>query len=344
MHQKFPNQDAKPQIPPPASRPVGELQPDVEQNRYSSNQFEELVLPVRGLSGPPVEKTATKDANGSTIVTAPSLSAGAVIKTALTSPAVWSGTGASVVCLDSSLVGVLGHGLSTLWSFRNELREKTGELENSSAKGEATGHAGYLGLALDALRSPGFNKIAAGLTYLGAGVEAGVRGRALESAVFSGYFIGCMAVVTVLNQSYRGTRTTQTLPERTFKTAWEALPARVQTFLEDPGVYMTLGNGSLVVGTMNLHSLTSDPLPTAVLGAGLAISSLGLVQSVVTFCRGTESPKGQAGSVYLNGAANGLFGVASFVQGSPVVGAAKLCWAVSCSLLARMISAGPRRT
>jgi hypothetical protein len=107
---------------------------------------------------------------------------------------------------------------------------------------------------------------------------------------------------------------------------------------------MTLGNGSLVVGTMNLQNLTSGPVPTVVLGAGLAISSLGLVQSFVNFCRGTESPKGQAGSVYLNGAANGLFGVASFMQGSPVVGAAKLCWGVSCALLARMISAGPRRS
>ena len=198
-------------------------------------------------------------------------------------------------------------------------------------------------MSLDALRSPGFNKIAAGLRYLGAGGEAGIRGRALESAVVSGYFIGCMAVVAVLNQSYSGTRTTHTLSERALKTAWRVIPARVQNFLKDPGGYMTIGNGSLVVGMINLQNLTPGPVPTVVLGAGVAISSLGLVQSFVNFCRGTESPKGQAGSVYINRPANGLFGVASFMQGSPVVGAAKLYWAVSCALLARMISAGPRR-
>lgn len=182
-----------------------------------------------------------------------------------------------------------------------------------------------------------------GVTYLSAGLEAGIRGRPLECAVFSGYFVGCMTIVAVLNQSYSGARTTTTLPEWAFKKMWGMLPARVQTLLKDPGLYMTLGNGSLVVGTMNLQNLTSEPIATTVLGLGLAISSLGLVSTVKNFLSGTESPKGQAASVYLNGAANGLFGVASLLQGSAAVGAAKMCWAVACGLLARMMMSAPKK-
>ncbi len=47
------------------------------------------------------------------------------------------------MCLDSSIIGVLGHGLATLWTFRNELRQKAEELERNSAKVEALGSAGY---------------------------------------------------------------------------------------------------------------------------------------------------------------------------------------------------------
>lgn len=344
MHQKPSHCDPKPQLPASAPPPVVGTPLVSDPSAAPCTGFEGLVLPTPVPSETVIEKTAVKDAAKSTTTSPPSLTAGTVVKTALTSPAVWSGTGASVVCLDSSLVGVLGHGLSTLWSLRNELRQRGGESDTNGVHGDLIGRPGYLGLTLDALRSPGFNKIAAGVTYLGAGIEAGVRGRALESAVFSGYFIGCMAVVAVLNQSYKGTRSTSTLPERAFKAVWQTIPARVQNFLKDPGVYMTLGNGSLVVGTMNLESLSAAPLPTVVLGTGLALSSLGLVQSIVTFCRGSQSSKDQGNSVYLNGAANGLFGIASFMQGSPVVGAAKLCWAVSCTLLARMISSAPRRS
>ena len=61
------------------------------------------------------------------------------------------------------------------------------------------------------------------------------------------------------------------------------------------------------------------------LGISLSISRLGLVQRVITFCHGTEARREQAGSVYLNGAANGLVGVASLLQGNPVLGAGKMC-------------------
>lgn len=344
MRQNSPHKHAEGEVLRAAPLPRQGAQPDVEHTAAPHTALDGLVLPSRdGLSSLEGEHVPTKESKDTGSVPVPTVRARDIAKTAITSSAVWSGAGASVVCLDSSLIGVLGHGLSTLWTLRNELRQKAGAAEKTAPSAERVGRGGYLGLALDALYSPGFNKIAAGLTYLGAGIEAGVRGRALESAVFAGYCMGCMAVVAVLNQSYSGTRTTSTLSERAFKTAWGALPARVQTFLKDPGVYMTLGNGSLVVGTMNLENLTSNPLPTVVLGVGLALSSLGLAQSVVNFCRGAESPKAQAGSVYLNGAANGLFGVASFMQGSPVVGAAKLCWAVSCGLLARMIAPGVKR-
>lgn len=339
LNQKPSNQNASPVLP--AVIPSTEA---IEApSRMPFKGFDQLAAPSRHQANTETRKEPTRAIQPEPEAPLRLLGVGTIAETAVGSAAVWSGVGASVVCLDSSILGVLGHGLSTLWTFRNELREKAGALQSKGASTERVGKPGYLGIALDALYSPGFNKVAMGVTYLTAGLEAGVRGHPLECAVFSSYFVGCMTVVAVLNQSYSGTRTTTTLPERAFKKMWGMLPARLQTLLKDPGLYMTLGNSSLVVGTMNLKSLLSEPMATTVLGLGLAISSLGLVSTARNLFSGTESTKGQAGSVYLNGAANGLFGVASFLQGSPVVGAAKMCWAVACGLLARMMMSGPKK-
>lgn len=343
MQQNFPSRDSSRQVAPVIPSFAQGIVPSPDPSSEREKPFGGLALPARAPLSAQVEETARENSQAATTVPSSSVTLGAVVKTAFNSSAVWSGVGAAVVCLDSSLVGVLGHGLSTLWTLRNDVREKFGGAEKNGVKADVLGRPGYVGLALDALRSPAFNEIAAGLTYLAAAVEAGTRGRVLEAAVFSVYFVGAMTIVDVLNQSYHGTRSTLTMLERAFKAAWRALPTRVQNLLKDPGVYLTLGNGSLVIGTMSFQNVSSDPLPTVALGVGLALSSLGLVQSVVNFCRGTESSKEQAGSVYLNGAANGLFGVASFLQGSPVVGAAKMCWAISCVLLGRMMTPPQRQ-
>lgn len=268
---------------------------------------------------------------------APQRSVGTILKLAAGSAALWSGVGASVVCLDSSIVGVLGHGLATLWTVRNEVRLRTSAHPAESDAAPRPASRGYLGLIKDAVNSPGFNKIAAGLTYLAAGIEAGFHGHLLQCAVFSEYFIGCMTLTAVLNQAYTGTRTDRTLPERAFRAAWDALPSRLQTLLKDPGLYMTIGNSSLVVGTLNLKNVLAEPGLTAVVASGVLLSCVGLVRTGINFVQATESAKDSSRAVYYNAGANAIFSAASFMQGSPVVGAAKACWAVACGLLARMM-------
>ena len=255
-----------------------------------------------------------------------------LLQIALSSAALWSGTGASVACMSASSAGAIGQALVTAWSLRNELHN-TRITTNPST----TPLAGSAGLAMDLIRSPGFSMLAAGGAYLTAAVQAGAAGHLAESLAFSSFIVAQVGATALSNGSYTGTRTSRTKLEVVARQSWSAVPTRLQDFLRNPGPWYAAGNITLVLSNLNLPLVANQPLILSAIGIGVGMASVGLVQSLARLVRGTQSTKGSGFSSYLNGAGSFFLGIGSFLGGSPIIGTAQLCWSVSNSLLGRLI-------
>ncbi len=261
---------------------------------------------------------------------------------AAASPGVWSSAGAAVITFGVSHGALVGHTLLALWTARNEIGAAEAQAGSGQSQKARTGYDGYRGLLYDAVNSPGFSRLAAGLSHVVGSIEALCYGKSLETFVFGLCFISCMSSLPLLNEGYQGTRTSITRAEQAFCAAWGKLPERMQRVLKETGLFMSLSNGSLALGTLNLSDLVSQPAVGALTVAGIGVLGLGLVKSVYGLLVTREKSGPSAMTVFLNGVANGSLSVASFVAGSPFVGAAKACWLVACGLLGNRIMAASR--
>lgn len=286
------------------------------------------------------------------------------VTTALKSSAVWSGAGAAVFCLESSLFAVAGHLAVGAKTLVNEVRLKRNSTrapgaEQSTVRENANalvGQPGYRGLLSDTLNSPAFNTLATGAFYLTASTQCLFRGQLFESSVFSTYFFGLMAMSHAMAAGYSGTRTTQTLPERAFRSVWSQLPERLQGFLKNPSVWLAAGNLPLVGVACNLQDIAANPLVTLPAAVGLLLSEFGLVTALNTLVRGPGTSdkasaamkadpeiarKSEATSfaqgLLLNSAGHLLVGTSSLMQGALYIGMAKMLWCVACGILGTQI-------
>lgn len=291
------------------------------------------------------------------------------VSVAAKSPSIWSGAGAAVFCIESSLLAVAGHLVVGWKTLRNEVqlrRQHQAQKAPAAPNREIHAperHAGYRGLLSDALRSPAFNSLATGACYLAASAQCLLRGQLFEGAVLATYFAGMMAMSNTISSSYTGTRTTQTLPERAFRWAWSALPDRLQDFLKNPSVWLAAGNLPLVAVTCNLAKIATNPVVTAPAAVGLLLSEFGLVSALHTLVRGpkTESHGADATGVdpmaakraaaasfatgmILNAAGHLLVGASSLMQDAPYIGSAKICWCIACGLLGFQLRKQARAT
>jgi hypothetical protein len=286
------------------------------------------------------------------------------VTTALKSSAIWSGAGAAVFCLESSLFAVAGHLAVGAKTLLNEVRLKresacapASDLATATESGSAlVGRPGYRGLLSDTLNSPAFNTIATGFFYLAASAQCLLREQLFEGAVFTTYFLGLMAMSNAMAGGYSGARTTQTLPERAFRSAWSQLPERLQGFLKNPSVWLAAGNLPLVGVVCNLQDIAANPLVTSPAAVGLLLSEFGLITALNTLVRGprtsgkaSEGPqaapeaarKSEATSfaqgLLLNSAGHLLVGASSLMQGAFYIGTAKMLWCVACGILGAQI-------
>lgn len=285
----------------------------------------------------------------------PRATASEYLRTAITSSAVWSGAGAAIFCLETSLLAVGGH-LAVGWqTLRNEVQLSRGAGAAPSRSGPdedgSRGLPGYRGLLSDTLKSPAFNTIATGLCYLAAAGQCFASGQLFEGSILTTYFCGLMAMSNAIGASYSGTRSTHTLAEKGFRAAWRAVPERLQVFLKNPSVWLAAGNLPLVGVACNLGDIAANPLVTAPAVVGLLLSEFGLLTAVKTLvwdagpqsttadtsADAASAKKREAASfaqgLLLNSAGHLLVGASSLMQGALYIGAAKVCWCIACGIL-----------
>ncbi len=255
----------------------------------------------------------------------------------LTNPDSWSAAGAAVICLGTSNVAVLGHSMSAIWSGRNLIRSRLAGHESDATESRRPGFAGIRGLAYDAMNSPGINEMIAGASYLVGSIDAFKQGRSFENIVFGISFLSCMAMLPVLNNGYEGTRTSHTAGERIFRSLWQRTPEHLKNLLKDSGLFLSLSNGALALGTLNLVEIIKQPAVASVTAVGIGVLGVGVLQSVYSLIRGKQTQTTLSTAVVMNAVANGTLSVASFLQGSPLVGVAKGMWLVACGLLAQRV-------
>lgn len=263
-----------------------------------------------------------------------------VLRTAVRSPNVWAGLGATTICIGSSWLGVAGQALATIWTLRNELR--TGQRANSpntkSHEIKAPSTDGYVGLFRDTLRCPGFNAIVGSTIYIGSAIEAAIRGHVVEPIFFVASALGHLAVAYLTNLGYTGTRTDKVFPERAWDAIWNNLPKSLHNIFRNPAPWFATGNILIVLSNMESKMLSTDPLAGTLLAIGVAVGATCVGKAVWSAFVRKEGEKPSGTASYLTSATSTLLGISSLLRGSTIVGIANLFWSGSNLLVGRLLN------